>query len=92
MPRDILQSFWYYGEDFENEPRGKAFKALNDAGFDQIPTCSCFYSEKNPQLLIEHCHKVVSPQHLVGFLQTPWRPTVPEYHDVHLQAIQHFNS
>lgn len=90
MPRSVLQSFWYYGDNFESAERAAAYKKLDDAGFDQVPTCSCFYAKENPRLLAEHCRKVIRPKHLHGFLQTPWRQMIPKYRDVHLLAIEAF--
>lgn len=87
MPRSVLQSVWYYGTDF-NSPRATAYGELSDAGFDQVPTCSCFSHENNPELLVAHCRRVISPQHLCGFLQTSWYPTLSEYREIHLRAIE----
>lgn len=89
VSRDILQSNWYYGLDFngKREPKpGEAnfqkpediewFARLEAAGFDQVPAGSNFANSENLGLLVDHCRQVISPGHLVGFLQTTWYPTL----------------
>jgi len=57
-------------------------------GFDQIPTASNHSNSENFALTVAYCLKHVSPQHLLGFMQTPWRPTLPLFRQHHLQAIE----
>lgn len=88
MPASVLQSNWYYGESFgEEETMVKAYRTLDAKGYEQVPTCSNFSKPRNARLTVEFCRRHIAPERLLGFLQTPWRPTVPEYRDQHLQAI-----
>jgi hypothetical protein len=95
MPHDVLQSNWYYGPKFEfapdsDEPSAtytRAYRTLESAGYDQIPTCSNHSNAENTGLTVEYARKWITPAHLKGFLQTPWRPTLPQFRDHHLQAI-----
>jgi hypothetical protein len=94
MPGDVLQSNWYYGPKFEFAPDStepgatytKAYRLLDSAGFDQIPTCSNHSDVENTALTVQYARKWIEPARLKGFLQAPWRPTVPEFRDRLLQA------
>lgn len=44
-------------------------------------------SPKNFGMLVEYCQKTIAPAHLKGFLQTPWQPTLEQYRQVHVEAI-----
>ena len=89
VPKDVLQSNWYYATTFgADEKAVEAYSTLETAGYDQIPTASNHSSPDNFRLTVEHCDKVVSPEHLLGYLQTPWRPTTEEYAARHEQAIE----
>lgn len=37
---------------------------------------------------VSFCRERIAPDRLLGFLQTAWYPTLPEYRDRHLQAIE----
>jgi hypothetical protein len=39
------------------------------------------------QKTVETCRQWIAPERLKGFLQTTWRPTMAEFRDQHLQAI-----
>jgi len=92
MAKDVVQSNWYYSTHFDepNHPDRKrvdAYLALDRLGYDQIPTGSNHSTPKNFGMTVEFCTKRISRRHLLGFLQTPWRPTLAEYRDRHLAAI-----
>jgi hypothetical protein len=88
MPKSVLQSNWYYGVDFGPKVRAaEAYKELADQGFDQVPTGSNWSSPKNFQMTVDFCTKHVSGDHLLGFLQTPWHPTLERCRAVHEAAI-----
>ena len=89
MPRDVIQSNWYYGESFaDDEVAVEAYVALESAGFDQIPTGSNHSNPDNFGRTVSHCMSRIEPERLAGFLQTPWRPTIEEYAQRHLDAIE----
>jgi len=89
MPKSVLQSNWYYGEEFRDDIiYVRAFLELEEKGYDQIPTGSNWAKENNFPLLVNFCKKNISDSHLYGFLQTVWRPTTKKYYDRHLKAIE----
>ncbi len=89
MPRSVLQSNWDYDEKFdESAPRAKAFLELDGHGYDQIPTGSNYFNSKNFVMLAEECSRRLAPERLLGFLQTPWKPTLEKYRQLHMQAIE----
>lgn len=88
MPHSILQGNWYYGERFDEEvTEVKAYLDLGEKGFDQIPTGSNWSSPKNFKNMVDFLGKRLSPQHLKGFLQTGWHPTLEPFREKHLAAI-----
>ncbi|HNS32806.1 MAG TPA: Tat pathway signal protein [bacterium] len=89
MPKSVVQSNWYYGKVFDESINYvKAYLDLESHGYDQIPTGSNHSCTENLALTAEYCRKHVSPSKLLGFLQTPWRPTIKHYRQHHLQAIE----
>jgi len=88
MPKSVLQSFWYYSLDF-SEKRGKTkiYRSIAENGYDEIPTGSNWYTGENFGRTVEYCSTALPPERLLGFLQTPWTPTLPRFRDHHLQAI-----
>jgi hypothetical protein len=89
MPRTVLQSNWYYNDDFApNDPAVQAYAQLDAAGFDQAPAGSVWASPTNFVRTVEHCRRVIAPERLVGFLQTVWKPTLPETLAIHAEAIR----
>lgn len=87
MPKNVLQSNWYYGTSFGEETAVSAYEKLNRHGFDQVPTASNHSNDDNFVLTVDHCSKHIDADRLLGFLQTPWRPTIEEYRQHHLEAI-----
>jgi hypothetical protein len=94
VSRDIVQSNWYYGLDF-NGPRQPLrgeetfqepchidwFSKLDEAGFDQVPAGSNYATSQNIELLAEYAGKAISPNRLLGFMQTTWYPTLSSEQD-----------
>ncbi len=87
MPKEVLQSNWYYGKEFGDDKMVLAYDELDAHGYDQIPTASNHSYKENFSLTVEYCKKHIKPEHLKGFLQTPWRPTIEEYRQRHMEAI-----
>ena len=86
VPKDVLQSNGYYKEDFnfdENTPdylwpekiRVDTYKTLDDLGYDQMCCCSNWARDENYPRTVEYCKRVISPEHLTGFLMAPWNST-----------------
>jgi hypothetical protein len=90
MPRSILQSNWYYGEKFTTDVNGvKTYVELEDHKYDQVPTLSNWTTPANIHGTFEFCKKHIPPERLKGFLLAPWRPTLPETRQRHMEAIEH---
>jgi hypothetical protein len=90
MPKNILQSNWYYGLEF-NKPESKrlnTFRELEKNGYDQIPTGSNWNSPESFGKLAAWCLKEIPGLRLKGFLQTPWFPTLEPFREWHIQAVE----
>lgn len=94
MPKSVIQSNWYYGESFDRELNGKPNKyvesyiALEDHGYDQIPTGS--FHDNNPKSIgntVRFCKENIQDERLKGFLQTFWKPTIEEYRELILNGV-----
>lgn len=83
MPKSVLQSNWYYGNDF-SDPKHKIVRTylrLEKEGYDQIP-CGTYYvsatekaKDENMMANIQFAAKTIADSRLKGFLLTNWRPT-----------------
>ena len=84
-PKSVVQNVWYYfnkyGEDIEEKYRIRIMPidVLEKAGFDQIPTASIEYDRDSLQRLVEYTVEHVSPEHLLGYMQTTWAPVLPDW-------------
>ena len=88
MPKSVLQSNWYYANDFGPEAlRAAAYVGLEAHGYDQIPTGSNWSTTENMGLTAEFCREQIAPERLKGFLMTPWKPTLEVERAHHEQAI-----
>lgn len=100
MPKDIVQSNWYYHNVFEGDETGRPKKLdhgertaymsyldLDERQYDQFPTASTFFDEDNLIETVKFIKARVDPTHVVGFLQSTWLPLLPAHLDVHLKAI-----
>lgn len=81
MSKDVLMSNWYYGK-FPDNPREKimygSYDELDKYGFDQVPGGSNWSCNDNFANTVEYCKSHVSDEHLLGFMQTIWYPTLRE--------------
>ncbi len=88
MPKSVLQSNWYYGEDFgEDNFRVRSYDILEKNGYDQIPGAGTHSSSRNFEMTVSYCLNVIDPSRLYGFLQTTWKPATEEYRQVQMEAI-----
>lgn len=95
MPKSVIQSNWYYGENFDfkkmdknHQTYIKTYIDLEKEGYDQIPTGS--NDQNNPKSIgntVNFCRKSIDDKRLLGFLQTLWMPTIEKYRSPILQAI-----
>jgi hypothetical protein len=68
----------------------KTYVDLDRAGYDQIPTVSNWETPANIPNTIKFCQEHCSKERLKGYILTPWRPTLEETRDRHMDAIEHF--
>ena len=95
MPKSVLQSNWWYrGTNFDldqleepNKTSVKLYYDLEKHGYDQVPTGSNHYINENMEATVENCAKFIDPSRLLGFMQSPWRPTLPACMKEHKNAI-----
>ncbi|MDH7481128.1 MAG: Tat pathway signal protein [Armatimonadota bacterium] len=89
MPKSVLQSNWYYGESFSPEiSYVKAYLDLEKHGYDQVPTGSNWTVSTNFRDTVKFAKENIAPERLKGFLQTVWRPLLPDCFDRHISAIE----
>lgn len=88
MPKSVLQSNWYYADRFDKRvDRVRAYLDFDEHGYDQIPTGSNWSAKQNFPKTVDYLKGRLDRKRLKGFLQTPWLPTIPEYRDKHIEAI-----
>lgn len=95
MPKSVLQSNWYYGENFDQKQiQVKAYVDLSAEGYDQVPTGSSdgiIYGKSNDKCIgntVDFCAKHIDDKHLMGFMQAFWMPTIEKYRGNIMQAIE----
>ena len=78
MPKDVVLSNWFYVHyrdypvtDYHCQAM-EAFKVFDEAGFDQIPTCSTYACPTNPAETLLFIPGVVRDEHLLGYCNAPW--------------------
>ena len=88
MPKEFLQSNWYYGGAFDRDSEwGRAYNILDEHGYEQVPAGSNWSCQWNFEGTVNYCSKTCNAEDLTGFLQTVWRPTVKAVKYRHLEAI-----
>lgn len=92
MPKSVVQSNWYNGNNFnpENNISVKAYQMLESLGYEQVPGGSNFYEGTDENFLnnVKFCAKHVSDEKLLGFIQSSWRFTTNENRDKIIHAIE----
>lgn len=88
MPRSVLQSNWYYEREFRPDiGYVKAYLDLEQHGYDQIPAGSNWSTPDNFEGTGRFCREHISPDRLLGFMQTVWYPTLNGERERHIEAI-----
>jgi len=87
MPKEVLQSNWYYGKEFDSRTEIRAYKELESLGYDQVPTFRNWEDPENVYTTVRFCKANVAPERLKGFLHAPWRPTLEEVRPRHMTAL-----
>lgn len=90
MPKNVVQSNWYYGLSFnpEKDTAAKTYVELERHGYDQIPTASNWSTPENFRRTVDFARQHIAPERLLGFLQTPWKPTLEGCRAHHEAAIR----
>jgi hypothetical protein len=68
----------------------RTYVDLDKAGYEQIPAVSNWETPENIYATIRFCRQNVSKERLLGYILTPWLPTLEETRDRHVDAIEHF--
>ena len=98
MPKSVLQSNWYYYKLYADKksdgtyvcPQYEAYRILDKAGFDQVPTSSTVSYRSNSELTMRIGREVIAPERLKGYMTTPWTCTKNDFiHDL-MGDAQHF--
>ena len=90
MPASVLQSNWYYDDDFN--PQDRMVKAY--AQLEEPRIRSGAHRQQLRRANAETCRRPssIAPGHrsdrLFGFMQSTWRPTQEEFRAIHLDAIE----
>ena len=74
MPRTVLQSNWYYENEFalakikeKHRAEVETYETLEKARYDQMPCGSTYSCRENFGKTIDHCRSVVKGDRLKGF-------------------------
>ncbi len=89
-PKSVVMSNWYYGGDFdpESNPTMQCYLDIDAAGYDQIPTGSDYCDQLDNFLQTTKFGRAnISKEHLLGYLQAPWRFTERKYHELNNRSI-----
>ena len=82
MSRDVLQSNWYYdGFQDEDSVYIRGFAALEEGGFEQVPTGSVWSRRDNFEKIADYAAANMDKSLLCGMMQTVWRPMMANYAD-----------
>lgn len=91
MPKSVLQSNWYYRNDFAESKKAREvifYDKLDKNGFDQVPTGSNHSTNQNFELTVDYCKKNIDASRLKGFMQSVWRPTLQPCKQKQFEAIE----
>ena len=79
MPKEVLQSNWWYHTDFAKDENGRyksfgfqTYIDLDRAGYDQVPTASTWADEYNIDFTMRLCKEELNPELFKGFMSAPW--------------------
>lgn len=85
MPKSVLQSNWWYKKLVREKDgsisdfRYQGYLALEQAGFDQVPTVSVVWGcHENAQQTMELAKTTFAQERTKGFMTAPWRMTYTE--------------
>lgn len=82
IPKDVLLSNAYYNDIYRTQgpsKRAQLYGKLGDWGYEQIPTCSRWFSIWNPRHTLRYCTETVNPDSIIGYMDAPWLFSVEEH-------------
>ena len=89
MPKSVVQCNWWYPEKLSiNDVPVRSYLDLTREGYDVIATGR--FDQENPKSIgntVEFCGDHIDGSHLLGFMQTFWKPTIGTYREPILQGI-----
>jgi len=93
MPKDVIQSNWYYEERFDEDPdnisvRVTTYNDLSEHGFKQIPCGSNHKNDVNFAKTVAYCQKHINDDNLLGFLHAPWGKNMEQFREHYMDAIK----
>ncbi len=93
MPKDVVLSNWFYVR-FKDYPQSDyharaldGFKVFDDAGYDQIPTCSTYSGSANPAETLKYMPTVLTDKQLLGYCMAHWVHSTPDNEFLLLDAV-----
>lgn len=87
MSKEVVQSNWYYGDFGDTASKAvQMYDKLSARGYDQIPTGSTWSLPDNLTRTVKYCGTHIAPEHILGYMQTPWYPTLRVRAEKHEQA------
>jgi hypothetical protein len=88
MPKEFLQSNWYYGDSFKrSDTYVRAYNILDENGYEHVPTGSNWSCQWNFEGTVNYCNQTCNQDQIKGYLQTVWRPTLRDVKYRHLEAV-----
>ena len=88
LPKDVLQSNWYYGTAFGPDIKeALTYNKLAEHGLEQVPTFSNWANNESAALTVKYIREAQLPK-VAGFLMTPWFPTQRKYRNRLLGAVR----
>lgn len=85
MPKEVLQSNWFYGEFTECAPSHKnytpikTYENLDKAGYEQVLTGASYTAGFNGIQTVAHGKTKLTPELVKGYLTSPWNATAREF-------------
>lgn len=68
----------------------QAYVDLDEMGFEQVPAGSVWSDDDNFRRTVEFSQRHLTSERVLGFMQTVWKPLLPEYRDRFLLGVQKF--
>lgn len=89
MPKSVVQCNWWYAEKFTiSDVAIRSYLDLVREGYDVMGTGS--FDQENPKSIgntVKFCAEHIDGCHLLGFIQTFWKPTIEAYRASILEGI-----